>query len=75
MSTAIIDQVVAQMNELPEEMQQEVLTFVNELRNRTAKGVPGKVLLPLAGTISQEDAKIMREAIEEGCEQVNLDEW
>jgi hypothetical protein len=35
-------------------------------------------LLPLAGTISPDDAQAMREAIEQGCEQVDecdLQRW
>jgi hypothetical protein len=38
-------------------------------------GVPGNELLHLAGTISTEDAKLMRDAIAEGCEQVDLNQW
>jgi hypothetical protein len=35
----------------------------------------GKALRHLAGTISPEDAGQMREAIEQGCEQVDEREW
>lgn len=38
-------------------------------------GVPGRELLDLAGTLSDEDARQMLEAIEEGCEQVDPNEW
>jgi hypothetical protein len=42
------------------------------LRPRSAAG---KDLRYLAGTISPEDASQMREAIEQGCEQVDEREW
>jgi hypothetical protein len=32
-------------------------------------------LLPFAGTISEADAREMMQAIEEGCEQIDPDEW
>jgi hypothetical protein len=39
------------------------------------RSVAGKDLLALAGTLSAEDAREMREAIEQGCEQVDEREW
>jgi hypothetical protein len=38
-------------------------------------GTPGESLRKYAGTIGKEDADQMQKAIEEGCEQVNPDEW
>jgi hypothetical protein len=35
------------------------------------KGIPGRDLLRFAGTLSPEDAEEMRQAIEEGCEQID----
>jgi hypothetical protein len=48
-----------------------------ELRQGTtsARSVAGKAVLNLAGTISTEDAREMREAIEAGCEQVDERDW
>ena len=40
-----------------------------------SKRYPGEKLLNLVGTISPEDLEIMKQAIEEGCEQVNESEW
>ncbi len=34
-----------------------------------------KAWLKLAGTISQDDLRLMAEAIESGCEKVDLNEW
>ena len=39
------------------------------------RSAAGKDLVSLAGTISAEDAREMREAIEQGCEQVDEREW
>ncbi len=39
------------------------------------KGVDGKNLLKFAGTIDPNDLELMSKAIDEGCEQVDTDEW
>lgn len=75
MHTPIIDQVVAEMDLLPREMQKRVLEFARALVVSAPQGVPGKQLLRFAGTIPPEDLQKMREAIEAGCEQVEIDEW
>jgi hypothetical protein len=41
----------------------------------TPVGVPGKELLRFAGTIEADDLRAMAQVIEEGCEQVDLNEW
>jgi hypothetical protein len=48
-----------------------------ELKSATARprSAAGRDLRSLAGTISPEDAGEMREAIEQGCEQVDEREW
>jgi hypothetical protein len=48
-----------------------------ELKSVTTRprSAAGKDLQHLAGTISAEDAGQMREAIEQGCEQVDEREW
>ena len=48
-----------------------------ELKAATARprSAAGKDLQHLAGTISPEDVGQMREAIEQGCEQVDEREW
>jgi hypothetical protein len=38
-------------------------------------GVPGASLLRFAGAISLKDLDAMREAIEEGCERTDFNEW
>ncbi len=39
------------------------------------RGVPGVALLPFTGTWDLSDLQVVAEAIEEACEQVNMDEW
>jgi hypothetical protein len=73
------DQLLTQLDILPVDMQRRVLEFAKSLpRNgppRLLPGTPGKELLPFAGTISEADAREMMQAIEEGCEQIDPDEW
>jgi hypothetical protein len=75
MDTPIVDKVIEQLRALPQELQWRVLEFTRALAQSTPRGVPGRQLLHLAGTISPEDAELMREAIERGCEQVDANEW
>jgi len=75
MDTPIAEKVVEQLKDLPQELQWRVLEFARALAQSTPHGVPGRQLLRLAGTISPEDAELMREAIERGCEQVDTNEW
>lgn len=75
MNTPIIDKVVEQLKALPQELQWRVLEFTRALAVSTPRGVPGRQLLRFAGAISLDDVQLMREAIEQGCERVDADEW
>ena len=75
MNDYMIEQVVGQLRQLPEAMQRQVLSFTQMLQSSIPIGVPGRSLLTFAGTISAEDLQLMSEAIEEGCERVDSDEW
>lgn len=75
MITPIIEQVVEQLESLPENLQRRVLEFVQSLKGSAFRGVPGKQLIRFAGFIPLDDLQLMRQAIESGCEQVDLDEW
>ena len=55
--------------------QARVVSFARTLVKSPVHGTPGKELLKFAGTISPEDAQDMIEAIEEGCEQIDANEW
>jgi len=75
MDRPIVDKVVEQLKDLPQELQWRVLEFTRALARSTPRGVPGQELLRFAGAISPDDARLMREAIERGCEQVDANEW
>ena len=70
-------ELLKQLDQLPIAQQQRVLDYARSLSTSAPRllGVPGRELLDLAGSISDEDAKAMMDAIEEGCEQVDLNEW
>ncbi len=75
METPIIEKVIQHLQSLPQELQWRVLEFTRALALSTPQGVPGPQLLNFAGGISQEDLQQMREAIDQGCEQADTDEW
>jgi hypothetical protein len=75
MTTPILAEIVEQVKILPDKLQFQVLAFVRTLRTLTQQGTPGKSLLKFAGSIPMKDLDEMREAIETGCEQVDLNEW
>lgn len=63
-TTSIQDQIAERVSKLPPEDQKRVLAFAEALSLTQPEGVPGHSLLPFAGSIS-----------EEGCEQVDWNEW
>ncbi|MCR4406626.1 MAG: hypothetical protein NUW24_06860 [Anaerolineae bacterium] len=75
MNTQVIDKVVEQLKSLPYDLQRQVLEFTRVLALSVPRGVAGKQLLLFAGTIPFSDVDLMREAIEQGCEQVDAHEW
>lgn len=75
MDTPIIEKVIENLRDLPHELQCRVLEYTRALAGPIPHGVPGKELLRFAGTISPDDIRLMREVIEQGCEQVDTNEW
>ena len=75
MDMPIIDKVVAQMKNLPQELQWRVWEYTRALTLTTPQGVSGGQLLRFAGLIPHEDVMTMKKAIEDGCEQVDGNEW
>ena len=75
MNNNITTQVMQQLETLPENLQRQVLEFVQALQMLARRGIPGKQLLQFAGAIPPGDLELMRQAIDEECEQVDLDEW
>ena len=64
-----------QLKTLPSEMQWRVFEFTRALAASTPHGVPGQQLLRFAGTVPMDDVQAIRQAIKEGCEVVDGDEW
>ncbi len=75
MNDALKDQILEQVNVLPLEERRRVLRFARALATSTPTRVPGKELLRFAGMFEASDARRMAEAIEDGCERVDPDEW
>ncbi|MFI5398356.1 MAG: hypothetical protein ACHQ9S_22695 [Candidatus Binatia bacterium] len=51
------------------------MDFVRALAAKKRQATSGQALSQFAGTIAKEDMALITEAIDEGCEQVNPDEW
>jgi len=71
----IKSEITAKVGELPPEMQQQVLRFVDSLVVRTPKGVAGSSLLSFAGSLDHTSAEEMTLAIEEACEHIDAGGW
>ncbi len=71
----VVDEILRKLKTLPDHLQRQVLLFVDALQTSAIRGTPGQQLLKFAGTISVEDLAIIRRAIDQGCEQVDTDEW
>lgn len=73
MSDAVKEQILAQLAGLSEDQQLRVLDFARSLVS--PNGIAGRDLLRFAGAIEKEDLQTMSQAIEEGCEKIDPDEW
>jgi hypothetical protein len=74
----IQSELLSYLGQLPADEQARVVDFARTLATSPVSkqvGTPGKNLLRFAGTISHEDARQMIDAIEEGCEQIDANEW
>ncbi|MEP1060165.1 hypothetical protein [Phormidium sp. FACHB-592] len=52
-----------------------MLEFVRSLVKAEVRGTPGQQLLRFAGSIPSDDLQLMREAIEQDCARVDINEW
>lgn len=64
-----------QLDQLPADQQRQVLDFARALAVKKHATASGKALSQFGGAITKEDLELIAQAIEEGCEQVNPDEW
>jgi hypothetical protein len=71
MDTVILNEIAKKLKTLPDNLQRQVLIFIDALQVSSVGGTPGKSLLEFAGTISPDDLSVMGQAIEAGCEQVD----
>ena len=74
MSDIILRKIMKNTRDLPDDLQQRVLEYVNSLTQPLQLGVTGQDLLHFSGAISDDDLQAMRRAIELGCEQVKVNE-
>lgn len=73
--SAITQQIVQQLDQLPVELQRKVFEFAQALALSLPKGTPGKELVRFSGVIGSEDIEAMAQAIEADCERVDVHEW
>lgn len=72
---AIREQILNDLDRLSPEQQRRAAELVHGLVSALPTGAPGRSLLRFSGTLDDESAREMTQAIEEGCERVDLDEW
>lgn len=75
MSISIINQVIEHLTSMPQHLQWRVLEFARTLVKAEVRGTPGQQLLRFAGSIPPDDIQVIREAIEQDCERVDINEW
>jgi hypothetical protein len=69
------DEIAAQVDKLPPEMQDQVLRFVTSLAAPAIKGERGAGLRVFSGSLDSVSAREMIRAIEEECERVDAGDW
>lgn len=74
MATDIPSQVNTELSELTPDAQRRVLEYVRSLK-RLGPGMSIDALAKHIGSIHPDEGQAIRDAIEAGCEQVNMDEW
>ena len=74
-SPTLETEIQEQLSQLPFEQQRQVLEFARALVTARVRGVPGQALLRFAGVVEADDLALMKQAIEDDCEQVQPNEW
>ncbi len=72
---SIKEAILKQVEHLAPDLQRRVLDFARSLALSPPRGTTGKQLLHFAGILTDEEARAMTEAIEEGCERIDGNEW
>ncbi len=68
-------ELIAELERLPVAEQRRVLEIARALRRSRLMGAPADRVRELAVGITTDDLAAMEQAIEEGCERVDLNEW
>jgi len=71
----IKDKIISELESLSEEQQKKLLDYTLKLKFSMREPKTGSKLINLSGAISKADLNVMKKAIEEDCEQVDLNEW
>ena len=69
------EELVARVEKLPPEMQEQVLRFVASLAAPGPTGESGTALRHFSGSLDAVSAQEIAQAIEEHCERVDVGEW
>lgn len=72
---AVKAQILSDLNQLSPIQQRRAAELVRGLVSALPKGASIEDLLQVAGSLNDEAAQEMMEAIREGCERVDLHEW
>jgi len=75
MSLSFINLIVEQLGDVLKSLRRQVLQFARTFRRSRLTGNPSSNLLRFASSIESDDLALMRNAIEEDCEQLDLEEW
>ena len=75
LDATIQSDLLKEVEQLPPSLQRKVVVYAHSLSQTRPRGTPGKQLLKFAGILSPEEAKAMMDAIEEGCERIDPNEW
>jgi sulfur transfer protein SufE len=71
MSTPLINSLSNEITQLTPDQQNQVLDFVRQLKSPHDWEERRQAILELAGSIPHDDIERMKQAIKEGCEQIN----
>ncbi len=69
------EELVARVEKLPPEMQEQVLRFVASLTAPRPAGESGTALRRFSGSLDPVSAQEIAQAIEDHCERVDAPEW
>lgn len=69
------EQILKDLDRLSPELQQRALQLVHNLVDPLPKGASVEEMMALGGLFDEESAREMVEAIEEGCERIDPEDW